>query len=127
MLDLALDVGDAPADDKRWAKGELARLKLADKDALLYDALAAIGDPPALVPRESWPTWYQATATATLFTRTTWDDRAIWFVAACAQTSGLDHRSPNAGNFVLSRGAADLIVDPSPYGSLSTRTLRPMM
>jgi len=118
----AVSLGDATPDDKRWAKGELSRLKLTDKDALLYDALAAIGDPPALVPRESWPTWYQAPATATLFTRTTWDDHAIWFVAACAQTSGLDHRSPNAGNFVLSRGAADLIVDPSPYGSLSTLT-----
>jgi uncharacterized protein (TIGR03382 family) len=116
----AISLGDASPDAKRWAKGELSRLKLTDKDALLYDALAMLGDPPQLVPRASWPTWYQAAATATLFTRTSWDDRAIWFVAACAQTSGLDHRSPNAGNFVLSRGAADLIVDPSPYGSLST-------
>src|SRR6185436_264148 len=118
----AVALGDASADDKRWARGELARLKLTDKDNLLYAALATIGDPPALVPRASWPTWYQSTATATLFARTTWDDHAIWFVAACAQTDGLDHRGPNAGNFVLSRGAADLIVDPSPYGSLSTLT-----
>jgi MYXO-CTERM domain-containing protein len=118
----AISLGDASPDDKRWAKGELSRLSLTDKDALLYDALAVLGDPPALVPREAWPTWYQAAATGTLFTRTSWDARAIWFVAACAQTSGLDHRGPNAGNFVLSRGAADLIVDPSPYGSLSTLT-----
>jgi MYXO-CTERM domain-containing protein len=118
----AISLGDASPDDKRWAKGELSRLKLTDKDALLYDALAMLGDPPALVPREAWPTWYQAAATGTLFTRTSWDPHAIWFVAACAQTSGLDHRGPNAGNFVLSRGAADLIVDPSPYGSLSTLT-----
>jgi hypothetical protein len=118
----AVALGDASPDDKRWAKGELVRLKLKDQDALLYDALATIGDPPAQVPRASWPTWYQSAATATLFTRTTWDERAIWFVAACARTDGLDHRGPNAGNFVLSRGAADLIVDPSPYGSLSTLT-----
>ena len=118
----AIAIGDAGADDKKWAKGELSRLRLTDKDWLLYDALATAGDPPARVPREAWPTWYQATATSTLFTRTAWDDHAIWFVAACAQTSGLDHRSPNAGNFVLSRGDADLIVDPSPYGSLSTLT-----
>src|SRR5262249_20988059 len=63
----AVALGDASADDRRWAKGELSRLKLTDKDCLLYDALAAIGDPPALVPRTSWPTWYQAPATATLF------------------------------------------------------------
>ena len=91
----AIALGDASPDDKRWAKGELSRLKLTDKDSLLYDALATLGDPPALVPRASWPTWYQATGpTATLFARTSWDDRAIWFVAACAQTSGLDHREP---------------------------------
>jgi hypothetical protein len=118
----AVALGDARPDDKRWAKGELARLRLTDKDALLYDALATIGDPPAAVPRTGWPTWYQSAATATLFTRTTWDDHAVWFVAACARTDGLDHRGPNAGNFVLSRGGADLIVDPSPYGSLSTLT-----
>lgn len=122
---LALDavaLGDASPDDRRWARGELQRLKLTDKESLLFDALATVGDPPAPVPREAWPTWYVAAATATLFSRTSWDEHAVWFVAACAQTAGLDHRSPNAGNFVLSRGAADLIVDPSPYGSLSTLT-----
>jgi uncharacterized protein (TIGR03382 family) len=118
----AVALGDARPDDRKWAKGELFRLKLLDQNYLLYDALATIGDPAELVPRTSWPTWYVATRTATLFTRTSWDPHAIWFVAACAPTSGLDHRSPNAGNFVLSRGAADLIVDPSPYGSLSTLT-----
>jgi len=118
----AVALGDAPPEDRRWARGELARLKLTDKAALLYDALATVGDPPEPVPRTSWPTWYQAAATATLFTRTSWDEHAIWFVAACAQAGSGDHRGPNAGNFVLSRGAADLIVDPSPYGSLSTLT-----
>jgi len=81
-----------------------------------------VGDPPAPVPRASWPTWYRAAWTGTLFARSAWDERAIWFVAACTHTADLDHRSPNAGNFVLSRGRADLIVDPSPYGSLSTLT-----
>ncbi|HEY6178324.1 MAG TPA: hypothetical protein VIX73_27905, partial [Kofleriaceae bacterium] len=118
----AVALGDAGPDDRRWARGELSRLKLADNDSLLYSALAAIGDPPVLPPRASWPTWYRAAGTATLFARTSWDDRAIWFVAECARTAALDHRSPNAGNFVLSRGTADLIVDPSPYGSLSTLT-----
>ena len=118
----AVALGDASADDRRWARGELSRLKLGDRDSLLYAALAAVGDPPVLVPRAAWPTWYRAAGTATLFARTGWDDHAIWFVAQCARTAALDHRSPNAGNFVLSRGTADLIVDPSPYGSLSTLT-----
>jgi hypothetical protein len=118
----AVALGDAPANEKRWAKGEIARLKLSDKEMPLFGALAALGDPPAPVPRASWPTWTTAAATGTLFTRSSWDDRAIWFVAACAHTTDLDHRSPNAGNFVLSRGRADLIVDPSPYGSRSTLT-----
>ncbi len=100
------------------------RLKLIDADWLLYDALAAVGDAcRALVPRSLWPTLVLRDRRRGRSSRArTGRSHAIWFVAACAQTSSLDHRSPNAGNFVLSRGAADLIVDPSPYGSLSTLT-----
>jgi hypothetical protein len=116
----AIALGDARPEDRRWARGELARLKLTERDSALFEALA-VGD-AAAIPRAGWPLWYRAAGTATLFSRTGWDDRAIWFVAACARTAGLDHRGPNAGNFVLSRGPADLIVDPSPYGSLSTLT-----
>ena len=118
----AIALGDATPSDRKWARGEIARLQLTDTNYLLYDALAAVGDPGEPVPRTGWPTWYLAPETGTLFTRTSWDEHAIWFVAACAHTSNVDHRGPNAGNFVLSRGAADLIVDPSPYGSLSTLT-----
>ncbi|HEX7842843.1 MAG TPA: hypothetical protein VF469_35460, partial [Kofleriaceae bacterium] len=118
----AIALGDASPEDRRWANGELSRLQLNDRDFLLFDALATVGESPAAVPRATWPTWYRAAGTATLFTRTSWSEHAIWFVAECAPTTGLDHRSPNAGNFVLSRGTADLIVDPSPYGSLSTLT-----
>jgi hypothetical protein len=32
----------------------------------------------------------------------------------------IDHRHPNAGNFALSRGVDDVIVDPTPYGALAT-------
>jgi hypothetical protein len=118
----AVALGDASRESRRWAKGELSRLRLGDRESLLYDALATIGESPVLVPRASWPLWYRAAGTQTLFTRTGWDHHAIWFVAECARTAALDHRGPNAGNFVLSRGTADLIVDPSPYGSLSTLT-----
>jgi len=118
----AIAFGDATRDDKRWAKAELARLGLASRDTLLFGALAAVGDPPAPVPRASWPTWYEAAATGTLYARTRWDDRAVWFVATCQHGLDVDHRHPDAGNFVLSRGKDDVIVDPSPYGSQSTLT-----
>ena len=122
----AISLGDASPDDKRWAKGELSRLQLVDRDYLLYDALATAGEPPQLVPRAKWPSWYLAANTATLFARTRWDERAVWFVAECAPAlkgldgERIDHRHPNAGNFVLSRGIDDAIVDPTPYGALST-------
>ena len=118
----AVALGDAPGEDRRWARGELARLGLHDDNFLLYDALAAAGDPPADVPRLTWPTWYASAATGTLYARTRWDDRAMWFVTACQRGLPIDHRHADAGNFVLSRGKDDLIVDPSPYGSQSTLT-----
>jgi MYXO-CTERM domain-containing protein len=118
----AIALGDAPPDDRRWARGEIARLGLHDDGFLLYDALAAAGDPPRDVPRLTWPTWYETQATGTIFARTRWDDRAVWFVAGCTHSLDVDHRHPDAGNFVLSRGKDDAIVDPSPYGSASTLT-----
>ncbi|MGE5183460.1 MAG: hypothetical protein ACM31C_15420 [Acidobacteriota bacterium] len=118
----AIALGDASPDDKRWARGELSRLQLADNDFLLYDALAGVGDKPVLPPRAAWPTWYLAQGTGTLFARTRWDDQAVWFVTTCHAGIDLDHRHADAGNFVLSRGKDDVIVDPSPYGSQSTLT-----
>ena len=118
----AVAFGEASPADKRWARGELARLRLVDRDWFLYDALAAIGEKPTLPPRSAWPTWYLAANTGTLYTRTRWDDGAIWFVVECHAKIETDHRHPNAGNFALSRGRDDVIVDPSPYGSASTLT-----
>ncbi len=118
----AIALGDASAEDKRWARGELGRLHLADRDFFLFDALANIGDQPALAPRSAWPTWYLAAATGTIYARTRWDDQAVWFIAECQHGLEVDHRHPNAGNFVLTRGKDDVLVDPSPYGSLSTLT-----
>lgn len=118
----AMSLGDASPDTKRWAKGELSRLKLMDKDSLLHDALATVGAQPALVPRATWPTWYLAAGTSTLYARSRWDEQAVWFVAECSKTLGVDHRNRSTGTFALSRGKDDVIVDPSPYGSASTLT-----
>ncbi|MBA3456192.1 MAG: hypothetical protein H0T42_24040 [Deltaproteobacteria bacterium] len=118
----AVALGDASPDDRKWARGELARLKLVDKDYFLYDALAGVGDRAARPPRAEWPTWYATAATGTVFARTRWDERGVWLVAECPRGIEVDHRHPKAGNFVLSRGVDDVIVDPSPYGSASTLT-----
>jgi hypothetical protein len=118
----AVALGDAPGNERRWARGEIARLHLVDDSFVLYDALAAAGDPPADVPRLTWPTWYESAATGTLYARTRWDDRAVWLVTTCQHGLPVDHRHADAGNFVLSRGKDDLVVDPSPYGTQSTLT-----
>lgn len=118
----AIALGDARPEDRRWARGEIARLGLHDRDWLLYDALATAGDEAAEIPRITWPTWYRSEATGTLYARTRWDARAVWLVTTCQRGLDVDHRHADAGNFVLSRGADDLIVDPSPYGTQSTLT-----
>ncbi|HTR53856.1 MAG TPA: MYXO-CTERM sorting domain-containing protein [Kofleriaceae bacterium] len=118
----AVALGDASPESRRWARGELSRLQLADRDYLLYDALAGVGDRPVAPPRAKWPTSYVAAGTGTLYARTRWDDRAVWLVTSCHGAIEADHRHPDAGNFVLSRGSDDVIVDPSPYGTQSTLT-----
>ena len=118
----AVALGDASPESRRWARGELSRLQLADRDYLLYDALAGVGDRPIAPPRSKWPTSYLAAGTGTLYARTRWDDRAVWFVTSCHAAIDVDHRHADAGNFVLSRGGDDAIVDPSPYGTQSTLT-----
>jgi len=118
----AIALGDARPEDNAWARGELLRLRLVDKDYFLYDALAAVGDRPVAPPRPAWPTWYVSANTGTLYTRTRWDERAVWFAAECHSAIKTDHRHANAGTFALSRGADDVIVDPTPYGSQSTLT-----
>jgi hypothetical protein len=118
----AVAVGESTPDEKRWARSELGRLKITDSNYLLYDSLANTGERPIPLPRPAWPTWYISAATSTVYARTRWDDRAIWFVAECNKALDVDHHHPDAGNFVLSRGKDDVIVDPSPYGTQSTLT-----
>jgi len=118
----AIAFGDASPEDKAWARGELVRLRMVDRDYFLYDALAAIGDKPVLAPRAAWPTWYLSANTGTLYARTRWDETGVWFAAECHAAIETDHRHANVGTFALSRGKDDVIVDPTPYGSASTLT-----
>ena len=118
----AVMLGDASPTSQAWAAGELATLP-GQYEFPLYAALAwSRGVKPVPPPRASWPTAYRVAGTGTFFARTGWDQAATWVVSQCSKTLDVDHAHNNAGNFALSRGADDLIIDPTPYGSLSTLT-----
>ena len=123
----AVVLGDASPTSRAWAAHEIQRLNLSDdkfaRQFALYGALAAASNvPPAPVPRQSWPTNYLASGVGNFYSRTNWGPDAVWTVIQCTRTVDVDHFHPNAGNVVLSRGADDLLVDPSPYGTLSSLT-----
>jgi MYXO-CTERM domain-containing protein len=119
----AVVIGDAPATLQRHALAEIKRLGLGSNDFPLYGALIeGRGLEPLPVPRDRWPTFFLATGVSMFYARSDWSDRAIWTVLQCSRTVDVDHMHPNAGNLVLSRGSDDVIVDPSPYGTLSTLT-----
>ncbi len=120
-------LGDASNDSKAWAAHEIERLKLGEDDIAkqfaLFGALAQASTVAAAeVPRQSWPTFYLARGVGTLYTRSHWGKDAVWTVLQCNKTIDVDHVHPNAGNVAMSRGPDDLIVDPSPYGTLSSLT-----
>lgn len=123
----AVVLGDASPDSQAWAAHEIQRLKLSEDDMAkqfaLYGALAAANAvKPAPVPRDTWPTYYIARGVGTMYARSHWTRDAVWTALQCNKTIDVDHVHPNAGNFVLSRGSDDVIVDPSPYGTLSSLT-----
>ncbi|MBK9071767.1 MAG: hypothetical protein IPL79_12305 [Myxococcales bacterium] len=50
------------------------------------------------------------------------ESEAVWMAMQCSRTLDVDHRPPNAGNLVISRGRDEVLIDPTPYGSLSSLT-----
>lgn len=119
----AVVLGNASADSKAYALQEIQRLKVDNDQFALFGALVdAAGVTAKPVPRDRWPTAYLAAGVGTFFTRSHWGEDAVWAVLQCSKTIDVDHVHPNAGNLVVSRGGDDLIVDPSPYGSLSSLT-----
>jgi uncharacterized protein (TIGR03382 family) len=89
---------------------------------VLFEALAQARTPaPKAFPSDA-ATWYYAPGTRTVYARSDWSPSAVWFVSQCAPQRGFDHMFDSSGGFVLSRGSDHLIVDPTPYGSLSTLT-----
>ena len=90
---------------------------------LIYDALAeARGAVPASFTTTPRAPFFLATGTRKLYARSGWDPGAFWAVFVSAPRFAVDHQHLDASTFVFSRGADSLVVDPSPYGSLSTLT-----
>ncbi len=116
-------VGEASAQTWGWAKAELATKIPHDDDFPLFGAVAEAREVDAIeVPRAEWPTSYLSRGTGTFYARTHWDDDAVWMVTTCTRSIDTDHFHMDSGNVVVSRGGDDVIVDPSPYGSLSSLT-----
>ena len=113
--------GDAPA-ERAWALAELDDLASLRRLRALRALAVAREIKARPAPRKTWPTTYLVPGTQTFYARSHWGDAGVWMVTQCPSTLDVDHMHPNAGNVVLSRGRDDVIVDPSPYGTLSTLT-----
>ncbi len=120
---LAALAGPASDDAKALAAKLNLDLKLSNENPL-FDALAeaASASLPAASLPTSAPTNYLARGTGNWYVRGSWAAETAWGVFQCSRHLVDDHQYFNAGNWVLTRGADDLVVDPSPYGSLSTLT-----
>lgn len=118
---LAAMAGPASDQAKAWARQLNAELKLKNENPL-FDALAlAAGASVEELPAEA-PTHYVAQGSGNWYLRGSWTQDTTWAVFQCARRLVDDHQYRNAGNWVMTRGSDDLVVDPSPYGSLSTLT-----
>lgn len=115
-------IGGPSAQAANWA----AFLRGLDKNkdtSPVFDALAeARTTTPTDPATAGLPLWYLAKGTRNVYARSAWDASAYFAVFTSSPRVVPDHQHRDAGNFVLSRGADHLVVDPSPYGSRSTLT-----
>jgi hypothetical protein len=83
----------------------------------LFGALAeAAGSASESMPADL-PTMYLADVAGNFYVRSAWTDQASYAVLQCGRPHVPDHTGHKATNFVLSRGADDLVIDTTPYGS----------
>ncbi len=123
MTMTAILIGPAPAIAKRQAAAEMVRLKLAAKEYPLYEALAEAAEiQPQPAVRENWPTSYFSTGINAFYARTSWAPDGVFLVTTCEPQTDSDHWHFDAGNVMITRGKDELLIDPSPYGSLSSLT-----
>jgi hypothetical protein len=106
-----------------WAAALRRRPALVRYGVPVFDALAeARGAAPIDPYTGAPPRWFLARGTRNLYARSDWGRGAFWSVFTSAPRQVDDHQHVDASNFVFSRGADALIVDPSPYGSRSSLT-----
>lgn len=118
---LAVIAGPASDQARAWARKLNGELGLSNENPL-FDALAAARSGTTTTPAAGVSTSYLAAGTGNFYVRGAWTKDTPWSVFQCSRRLVDDHQHNDAGNFVLTRGADDLVVDPSPYGSLSTLT-----
>jgi hypothetical protein len=105
-----------------WAASMKAKQSLGG-GGYFYNALAELravtaADYTAQSPAPAL--WYVARGTRALYARSAWDAAAFWGVFSSAPAVVSDHAHFSASNFVFTRGADHLIVDPSTYGGYDT-------
>ncbi len=120
LLAVLLGGGDEAAG---WAAHLHANVVKTQADGLIYEALAeARGATATSYNAKPRPLYYVTPGTRKLYARSSWDPTATWGVFVSAPHFLVDHQHLDASTFVYSRGADSLVVDPSPYGSLSSLT-----
>lgn len=124
VLALYAALADVASDEaKGWAQSLITSLRMNESSFLLLAALGEARAPAATPFPADASTWYYATGTRVLHARSDWSAQAAWLVTRCMEGERAhDHAFMDAGNLVWSRGSDHLIVDPTPYGSLSTLT-----
>ncbi|HEY3499053.1 MAG TPA: hypothetical protein VGK73_30385 [Polyangiaceae bacterium] len=122
---LAAMVGPAGNQARSWARHLNRDLGLVNENAL-FDALAhargGVEAPAAAAPPSNLPTSYLSPGVGNFYARGSWEADTVWGVFQCSRRLVDDHQHNDAGNWVLTRAADDLVVDPSPYGTVSTLT-----
>ena len=116
-------IDSASEQAKGWAQWLIEDQDLVETSFLLVAALAEARVPAASALPDNASTWYYAPGTRVLHGRSDWSPEASWLVTRCMESQRAhDHVAYDAGNLVWSRGADHLVIDPSPYGSLSSLT-----
>jgi MYXO-CTERM domain-containing protein len=116
-----------PSSDEAAGYAAFLRQTIA-KDNDLFPFLDALAEARGATPVDYAasspppPLWTVVKGTRTVLARSGWDASAFWGVFTAAPRLVPDHQHPDASNLAFSRGSDHLIIDSSPYGSLSTLT-----